>query len=209
MGEMVLCLLQFGRWGWYIVFSSEKGRLMKKLVLIFVFVASGFCNGLLSIYENTTLAEVQELIKAGADVNAKDKSGWTPLIFAARSNPNPEIITALITAGADVNAKCENLGWPPLIWAAIANPNPEIITALIKAGADVNAKSKIGWTPLMSAAGYKKNSEIITALTKAGADTGERCNEGKTALDYARENKNTKVLTGYILLLRELGLPER
>ena len=45
------------------------------------------------------------LIKAGADVNAKDKYGVTPLHRAAAYNENPEVITILIKAGADVNAK--------------------------------------------------------------------------------------------------------
>ena len=37
----------------------------------------------------------------GADVNARDEDGWTPLHEAAEWNANPDVITALIKAGAD------------------------------------------------------------------------------------------------------------
>ncbi len=45
------------------------------------------------------------LIKAGADVNARDGNGETPLGYAALTNPNPDMTAALIKAGADVNGK--------------------------------------------------------------------------------------------------------
>lgn len=44
------------------------------------------------------------LIDAGSDVNAKDKSGWTPLHYAA-VNGQVEIAALLLEAGADVNAR--------------------------------------------------------------------------------------------------------
>jgi hypothetical protein len=43
------------------------------------------------------------LIEAGADVNAADSIGWTPLIRAVIGG-NVESVTALMAAGADVNA---------------------------------------------------------------------------------------------------------
>ena len=44
------------------------------------------------------------LIEAGADVNAKDSLGWTPLIRAAVGG-NAEAVTLLLAAGADKNAE--------------------------------------------------------------------------------------------------------
>ena len=43
------------------------------------------------------------LNKAGADVNQKDESGRTPLMFAVRDNP--KVVSALLEAGANVNDK--------------------------------------------------------------------------------------------------------
>ena len=47
---------------------------------------------------------VKQHLAAGADVNAKVKSGSTPLHFAARYG-HKEIVELLIAKGADVNAK--------------------------------------------------------------------------------------------------------
>ena len=57
---------------------------------------------------------VKQHLADGADVNTKDKYGWTPLRYAA--NGHKEIVRLLIAKGADVNAKNNN-GETPLDWA--------------------------------------------------------------------------------------------
>jgi hypothetical protein len=52
-----------------------------------------------------TPQSIQAAIDQGADVNARDKDGSTPLIRAAQNNTNPEVITTLLKAGADAKAK--------------------------------------------------------------------------------------------------------
>ena len=47
---------------------------------------------------------VKQHIAAGADVNAKDGGGWTPLHHAVLFVGNKEIAELLINNGADVNA---------------------------------------------------------------------------------------------------------
>ena len=69
--------------------------------------------------------------------------GWTPLMFAAEYNSNPEILRVLIENGADINAICGN-GQTPLMLAVGGNPNPEILRILIEKGADVNITDKNG-----------------------------------------------------------------
>src|SRR5271154_3733169 len=88
-----------------------------------------------------TPAQITADIQSGADVNAKDNNGYSPLMFAADHNSNTDVIKALINAGADVNAK-DNGGFTPLIFAASYNKNSDMITILIKAGANVNATDK-------------------------------------------------------------------
>ena len=49
---------------------------------------------------------ITTLLKAGADINARDKyNNMTPLMYAAWFNQNPELITTLLDAGADAKAK--------------------------------------------------------------------------------------------------------
>ena len=47
---------------------------------------------------------LEVLLKAGADVNAKDADGFTPLHWAAQSNPSPAVLEVLLKAGADPRA---------------------------------------------------------------------------------------------------------
>jgi predicted component of type VI protein secretion system len=75
---------------------------------------------------------IRMLIEAGADVNARDGMGQTPLMFATR-NSTPEVVTLLIEAGADVNARASS-GRTPLS-RANGRVFPEIIKILKAAGA--------------------------------------------------------------------------
>jgi cytohesin len=60
---------------------------------------------------------VAALISAGADPNAKDEGGRTPLAFAVIVGRNPAVVPILAKAGAQVNA-IEVGGKTPLSWAA-------------------------------------------------------------------------------------------
>ncbi len=48
---------------------------------------------------------IATLLKAGADIEARDNDGRTALMWAAGHNPNSEVIMALLKAGANANAK--------------------------------------------------------------------------------------------------------
>ena len=54
---------------------------------------------------NSSPAVIEALIKAKADVNARNKDGGTSRMLAAGKNPNPAVIEALIKAKADVSAR--------------------------------------------------------------------------------------------------------
>ena len=114
----------------------------------------------------------KQAIAAGADVNAKDKYGWTPLHSAA-FNGHKEIVELLIDNGADLDAK-NILGVTPLHYAANQG-HTEIVELLIAKGADVNAiagQHMDHATPLDWAIKYKRN-ETADLLRKHGGKTGE------------------------------------
>src|SRR5579884_558536 len=109
--------------------------------------------------------KVLDLIKTGADVNAKDASGDTALILAAY-NGRIETVKALIKSKADVNAKGSH-GYTALMVAAY-NGDTEMVKALIEARADVNAENKSGDTALILA--MRQNYKgIVDLLKSAGA----------------------------------------
>ncbi|MCL2673581.1 MAG: ankyrin repeat domain-containing protein [Alphaproteobacteria bacterium] len=155
-----------------------------------------------------TPQEVENAIKNEENVNAMDKYGVTPLMMAARNNPNPEVIKVLVKAGADVNAK-DNTGSTPLMRAAMFNHNPEVITVLVKAEADVNANNNDGLTPLIRAAMFNHNPEVITALIKAGADVNENSNDGRTPLMSATSNSNLEVMAVLLEAGAEVNVKDR
>ena len=96
------------------------------------------------------IALVSRELSRGADVNAKDRDGATPLPWAAWAG-HKQVVELLIAKGADVNAKVDRHGMTPLHYAA-SRGHKEIAELLIANGADVNAKTGDGWTPLYSAA---------------------------------------------------------
>jgi len=123
-------------------------------------------------------AKVKQLIKQGADVNAKNSIGKTILMFAALSG-HAKAVKALIDAGADVNAKKEYDD--TALMDAASYGHTDTVKALIDAGADVNAKDEDGETVLMGAASWFGNLDIVRLLKQAGA-------KGQTVSEEARRH---------------------
>src|SRR5256884_459452 len=124
---------------------------------------------------------VEALLKKGAYVNAKDKTGWTALMGAARKG-HSDTVRALLEKGAYANAK-DNNGWTALMSAA-ASPRAEAVEALLEKGAEVNAQDKTGWTALMGAAGSGQ-AESVRALLGKGDRKSTRLNSSHGYISYA------------------------
>jgi ankyrin repeat protein len=91
--------------------------------------------------------KVRGELAAGAEVNAADVNGWTPLHFAAQAQAAP-VVQLLLQRGADVHATDAH-GNTPLSRAVFAYTNdPATIAALRAAGADPLKKNKHGVSPV-------------------------------------------------------------
>ena len=126
---------------------------------------------------------VQQLIAAGANVNALDGQGSTPLHRAVLARPveyTTPLVTTLLRAGADANAMRPNGGTPlhNLIFGA-DNLTPDalaqIATLLAQHGADVNLPAAFdGATPL-DIARAKNNQTAVQLLTSMGGVCRTTC----------------------------------
>jgi hypothetical protein len=118
---------------------------------------------LMRVIQKPSVEAAKLLIESGkVDVNAKDRSGRTPLIVCA-STGEKEIIELLLAHEANVKAKDDN-DWTAL-HSAVQFGQLDIIETLVKKGADVNATAKTGQTPytmaLQQAAGRPEIAELL------------------------------------------------
>ena len=107
----------------------------------------------------------QALLDKGAQADAPNLDGVTPLMYASRAG-TPELVRMLIDAGADPN-QGDNAGDVP-IGAYIANhPDPvPIARVLLESGADPRRPNATGVTPMVYAERW--GSPALVALLRAG-----------------------------------------
>jgi ankyrin repeat protein len=132
------------------------------------------------------------LIRAGADVNAADERGLTPVmrliagampssVSEGRTRPlsaatRVETLQSLLTAGAGLRAR-DREGRTALIWATKGTPSgpisPELVPLLIAEGSELEARDREGGTPLLYAV-MRGDVESARLLIEAGADVNAR-----------------------------------
>ena len=111
------------------------------------------------------------LVGAGANANAANRYGVTPLSLAA-ANANAAMVELLLDAGADANATLRD--GETILMAAARTGNPDAVALILSHGADVNAREQsLGETALMWAAA-ENHPEAVKLLVDRGADVNAR-----------------------------------
>ena len=151
------------------------------------------------------------LVERGADVNARNDDGETPLQRAANTDW-PDIVGLMVEYGADVNQRIE--GMPALAYAAYGGWLG-VARLLVERGADVNVRTKHGNTVLYEAVdGHFHLSgtglEFIRTLIERGAEVNAKNWHGRTALHHAvtmalSESVTTQNSTQLVRLLLDGG----
>ncbi len=130
-------------------------------------------------------------IADGADVNAPQADGTTPLMYAAYLG-STELAEALVAAGADVNA-VNDYGTSAILEASIIGATG-ILEVLLENGADANWANPEGETPLMNTA----RAGLLDA-TRMLLDHGADINAveswgGQSALHWAAAQQQSAML---------------
>ncbi len=154
------------------------------------------------------------LLSHGADVNARNNQGVTPLHYAAGSAY--EVALVLIRSKADINAK-DNRGFTALLIAAISRQN-QIADSLIAAGAElnileasalgdldriksflkanpkiINMKGPLGWTPLCVAV-LANQKDTVELLLEQGATIPPKDKSGNSVLHMVNSKEVAEAL---------------
>lgn len=144
------------------------------------------------------------LLEKNADVNvpgrANEKTNDQSVLYVAIARGDEELVKQLLERGADPN-KADSVGSLPLVEAVVdSDANPNIVKMLLDKGADVNkTETENGAHSLIFIAQNKEVSsdvrkEIVKMLLDKGADKSLKEKEGKTALDWAKEQKNLEIV---------------
>ena len=165
---------------------------------------------LLEAADQADLRGVNELLAAGANINAVILGDGSPLIAAARSN-ELAVVRVLLDKGADPNLTVPGDG-SPLIQAS-GRGAFDVAKLLIDRGADVNLIVAGDENPLMNAA-ESGSLDIVRMLVEHGADVNvrlwadysgpNRAGEWRTAISQAAKGGHTDV----IAYLKSVGARE-
>jgi ankyrin repeat protein len=157
---------------------------------------------------------IDELIKAGADVNLQYKNGTTALMMAVqftKAYSSEEIVKSLINGGADVNIQ-DKSGLTALMLAArFSNTisTNATVKMLIDAGADMNLQTHdANWTALMYATRYsdtESSNETAKMLIEAGAVVNKVDKNGNIAVIIAAYHTKTGSNDDTIKMLLDAG----
>lgn len=175
---------------------------------------------------------INALLNAGADINQRreinnEPKGNTPIFFAIKNNPDPDLIAFLVFKGADLNILANNTtplheaiykdkatvkillalgidpelrdgnGNTPLLYAS-ENGRYEIIEFLIGYGANINAVNEIGQSALHHA--VKQDSlEILKLIVNSGANKTKVDSNGYNILHTAAMHTNNPFIINYLV----------
>jgi ankyrin repeat protein len=108
---------------------------------------------------------LRRLLEAGADPNARNEAGVTPLMWALANTENTRV---LLEHKADANARSENARTPLLI-ATSQFGSAAVVKLLLEAGANPNGAGLRGTTPLAEAS-VLGDDVVFRLLLEHGAD---------------------------------------
>ena len=140
-----------------IALENDSQKVLNMLLGKGVYLEETFEDGKTPIFYVRSLNALEQMVKAGADINKKDSSGKTLLSYFIEAKPL-SYSKYLIEQGADVNAVEEN-GWTPVFRAA-AGRDISLLEAMKNNGGNFTKQDLAGNFPIY----YAQNEEILLKL---------------------------------------------
>ena len=170
------------------------------------------------------LAKVRRLVQDGHDVNAYDKSGWTPLLRAAYHG-DVEVARELIRANADVQLKVRGSGRSVLYTAAyyicqawvkfyllvmfILRVGEQVAGEVVRDKADYYGKNKGSGRTALHNAAYYGHQSLVKLFLETNININEQDDEGRTALMLAVERGHSAVVAELVKAGADISLKDK
>ncbi|KAK4444397.1 hypothetical protein QBC34DRAFT_385242 [Podospora aff. communis PSN243] len=154
--------------------------------------SGGYTLLLLAVVSCSNSGLVELLLSHGANTDAFDLLGQTPLSIAALWGDS-STVELLILHGA--NTQAVDLERRTPLHLAVKSGDHSSTERLFCHGVDIEAVDHIGRTPLsLAASDTSSDGEVVKLLLSYGADINTRCHENKRPLDWVVENKGGAAL---------------
>jgi len=125
------------------------------------------------------------LVGSGADINARNMEGQTPLHLAAGNWDGERVVQTLLDLGADVAVTTNVDGKTPLHITAQNGYGQSSVLLLLQHGASVRKTCKRGQSPLHVAAANPYGRATVQYLLNYGADVNVLNGQHRTPLHVA------------------------
>jgi Ankyrin repeats (3 copies) len=143
------------------VYAPESEPLVAEWAALWAEVTRG--GNLVQAARKGDIDGMEKLLRQGANVNAADAQGMTPLLFAA-ANGHTRAVKFLLGKGADIKTQ-DGRGYTALMLVA-GSGNVELAQVLLQSGSNLNARNDLGLTAA-EIAEFQGDSKISNLLRKA------------------------------------------
>ncbi len=125
-------------------------------------------NALVPLFEKVNILEIARLLQLGADPNAQDDDGFSPLHFAAQESL-PDAARLLLDAGANPNME-DSFGMTPLARVARTEQGIQVIKLLLAAGADPFKRNKHGFCAADGVSNVTADNPTVASCIRQAAE---------------------------------------